>query len=621
KKKKKPVDGWRNMTETHILEHNYDKRDAFGCSVGISGETMVVGASSMYNGKKRQEGLVYVYQKKGEHWLKQAELSPSKPDGVQWFGTDVGISGTTIIVGTPYVIDSTDNIGAAYIFKRTGSRWGDMNEKAILTRTDTCLGTFFGYSVNIHKNCVVVGAPSGKNSQKKGAVFIYEKPAKGWANSTANAMMYPETNENTALFGYSVAIKDSVVAVGGSGEFGNEIFVFEKEKPGWESMTPPVILNSEKTTKFFGVSMALSSEFLLCGGAGNSLSGSVTSFRKRGSTWKFAQYEKELVSEPYLTFRNRYFGWEMSASESYVAVAMLHDDALSKFVTIYKYNGQDYKVEHIIEPWCDNINKLGEMVCLDDSTLALTVSYNNSEEKIAIFEKGEMGWSRNALLNVPANFIEGLKLKGNVLVVSISDKYHKASCSGYLALYEKPAEGWIDMKETAVLYKSGASEYDNFARYFDVQEDVVFASYEDFSMEDSRIYKMDTRAVCIFEKPGSGWGEMTETTSLYASVENDKNFFGKGICAHENTLAVGTTSDNGAIYLFAKDGKSWQNATEKAIIRNTYASEGFPSSLCLNDSILIVGDDYLEEVYCWFNKSSIWSSVSSSQKIVAPGVN
>ena len=92
--------------------------DAFGASVSLSGNTLVVGALT------NNSGMVYVFVSGATTppWSQQQELTVSTAGGAgAGFGRSVAISGDTIVAGsgnetqfTP--IESYDN--AAYVFVR-----------------------------------------------------------------------------------------------------------------------------------------------------------------------------------------------------------------------------------------------------------------------------------------------------------------------------------------------------------------------------------------------------------------------------------------------------------------------------------------------------------------------
>src|SRR6059036_3421828 len=90
--------------------------DFFGSAVALQGDTAVVTAPSAAAGT----GAAYVFVRQGGSWQAQQKLVA--PDGASgnWFGSAVGISGHTLVVGARYDNATFFRAGAAYVFVREG---------------------------------------------------------------------------------------------------------------------------------------------------------------------------------------------------------------------------------------------------------------------------------------------------------------------------------------------------------------------------------------------------------------------------------------------------------------------------------------------------------------------
>ena len=134
-----------------------------GWSVGISGNTIVAGApydATAYP----STGLAYVFNEPGGGWSgpqTQAAVLTASPasttaSGEDQFGWSVGISGNTIVVGAPaWAGASQQDQGAAYVF--TGPWSGTQTETATLTASDPTSNDLLGTSVAVSGNTVVAG--------------------------------------------------------------------------------------------------------------------------------------------------------------------------------------------------------------------------------------------------------------------------------------------------------------------------------------------------------------------------------------------------------------------------------------------------------------------------------
>src|SRR6056300_1427184 len=95
-----------------------------------------------------------------------------------YFGYSVSISGDYAIVGAPYEDTGASSAGAAYIYTRSGTTWG--NEQKILGEVAS---DFFGWSVSISGDYAIVGAQyEDTGGTDAGAAYIYTRSGTTWGN-------------------------------------------------------------------------------------------------------------------------------------------------------------------------------------------------------------------------------------------------------------------------------------------------------------------------------------------------------------------------------------------------------------------------------------------------------
>ncbi|MCH7496096.1 MAG: choice-of-anchor D domain-containing protein, partial [Candidatus Marinimicrobia bacterium] len=91
------------------------------------------------------------------------------------FGFSVSISGDYAVVGARFDDDKGANSGSAYLFKRSGTSWV---EEAKLLASDGAAGDWFGYSVSISGDNLIVGAVlDGDNGISSGSAYNYSGSA------------------------------------------------------------------------------------------------------------------------------------------------------------------------------------------------------------------------------------------------------------------------------------------------------------------------------------------------------------------------------------------------------------------------------------------------------------
>jgi hypothetical protein len=141
-----------------------------GYRVDVSGATAVVGAPREWNTNGNLAGAVYVYVRTGvgadSVWMQQARLIASDGQEGDYFGFSVSIDGDSIVIGAQ-TDDGSIGVdeGSAYVFVRNGTVW---TEQAKLTALDAGSFDLFGTSVSISGDTLAVSAPD-KSLHIKGA--------------------------------------------------------------------------------------------------------------------------------------------------------------------------------------------------------------------------------------------------------------------------------------------------------------------------------------------------------------------------------------------------------------------------------------------------------------------
>jgi len=202
-----------------------------------------------------------------------AKLAASDGVAFDYLGYSVAVSGDTVAVGAALArTDSNPLEGAVYVFVKPATGWANMTQVAKLTSSDRALGDHFGFSVAINGDTIVVGAPGvqvGSNINQ-GAVYVYSKPASGWRDMTETAKLTAADGAASDTFGWSVSISaDGATVV--AGEPGPTARVFVKPASGWVSMTQTADLTASDSAGVnddFGVSVAISGSTVVVGALG-----------------------------------------------------------------------------------------------------------------------------------------------------------------------------------------------------------------------------------------------------------------------------------------------------------------------------------------------------------------
>lgn len=175
-----------------------------------------MGATEAPVGGITQEGLAFLFVEPSTGWsgtIPQRTEFMASDGGLHWaFGGSVSVNGNTVVVGAPGAsINSNRNQGAAYTFAKPVSGWPkSMTETAKLVSKDGRSADRFGYSVALSGGTVAVGAPY--KGSFRGAFYLFSAQN---ASQVAEAL----ASDGVAgdFLGGSIVIGDRVVAVGADG--------------------------------------------------------------------------------------------------------------------------------------------------------------------------------------------------------------------------------------------------------------------------------------------------------------------------------------------------------------------------------------------------------------------
>ena len=314
--------------QAYLKAPNAQTGDRFASAVGISGDTIVVGAedessnqTTITNGSSASTdnsagfaGAAYVFTRTGSTWSQQAYLKAPNADSSDFFGSRVAIDSDTIVVATTGEDSnqttitngsaaSTDNsastAGAAYVFVRSGSIW---SHQAYLKASNTQTDDQFGFSVAISNNTIVVGAhfedsnqttitngttSSADNSASTaGAAYVFVRANNGtWSQQAYLKASNANANDR---FGRGVGISGDTIVVSANQEgsaqttitngnaasadnsaFGaGAAYVFTRNGSTWSQQAYLKAPNAEGPNDVFGTSVAVSGHTVVVGAIG-----------------------------------------------------------------------------------------------------------------------------------------------------------------------------------------------------------------------------------------------------------------------------------------------------------------------------------------------------------------
>ncbi len=194
--------------------------DEFGRAVAIGGDTAVVAAPGEYLlNSDVCNGAVYMYVHRDDTWCLQAKLfvSQNQTSSYSFFGSSVAIDGNTVLVAADS-LNTADSSTPLYVFTRTGENWS----------MQAHLSLPFAPQVPIYYQSVALAGDTAV-AATKGKVYIFRRHSMGGTWSYEALLKSPKKDN---YFGDTVAIADHTIIVSGGDRHCASAYVFVRRATG-----------------------------------------------------------------------------------------------------------------------------------------------------------------------------------------------------------------------------------------------------------------------------------------------------------------------------------------------------------------------------------------------------
>jgi FG-GAP repeat len=313
--------------------------DQVGQSVSISGDYAAVGATN----------AVYIYKLNAtiSVWEQVQKISGTVNT---FFGFSVAIHNDQLVVGA-YRDGPLANQGSASIYQNISGVWTFQTK---LFHALPGANDFFGYSVAIHGDNILVGAMLDTDAAGfgQGSASFYRKIAGVWQHQIRFLSVGANLNEN---FGSSVSINGDYAIVGAKGDNGamlagtnrGSASIYKNVLGTWQFQNQ-IFNTNANDGQFFGNSVSIYGDYAIVGAYGEAVSGlnagTATIFKNNAGIW---QDQYKFNSYNSIAQINR-FGYNVAISGDYVIVGDTFDWPLYLYgkssSTILKRLGTSWKV-------------------------------------------------------------------------------------------------------------------------------------------------------------------------------------------------------------------------------------------------------------------------------------
>jgi len=193
--------------ETKLLASDGADGDAFGLSLAISGDIVLVGAA--YD-DSIGSAYLFRYDVDTGSWIEEAKLRSSSSTLYNNFGRSVAVIDDMALIGAPWYQDK----GCAYVFRKDSMNRSWSEEAQLLDPQGEWLDNF-GWSVDLDDHVAAVGANRGEIGTGVVHLYRYIPSAHTWRRE---ARLLPSDAESMMQFGYSVDLQGGNLLVGEPGD-------------------------------------------------------------------------------------------------------------------------------------------------------------------------------------------------------------------------------------------------------------------------------------------------------------------------------------------------------------------------------------------------------------------
>lgn len=183
-------------------------------SIATDGETILVGAPPKSGPKRRRagSGVVHVFNRSNGTWSHRTTLSGAT--GRDHFGWSVSVVDGKALIGD-YINDT------AYVFGLSDGQW---SREQMYTATSGDSHQYFGNTVAMDGDTLLVGAPRAQFGDSVGAVYNLDQPS----STNDPRGIYFTAPDTTEQFGDAIATTNGTTIV--AGRYSEESFVYIYEQ-------------------------------------------------------------------------------------------------------------------------------------------------------------------------------------------------------------------------------------------------------------------------------------------------------------------------------------------------------------------------------------------------------
>lgn len=606
----------------------------FGDAVALSGSTLVVGAPRDDRPGALRAGSVYVFERSGTTWSHSQTLSSPLPQQAwEAFGVSVAVDGDVIVVGAvDRDASGVTDAGAAYVFERSGSAWSFTSSLAVPA---PAASDKLGSAVAVADDTIAVSAlrrDAGRTTDR-GAVFVFARSRGGWSLSQTLA---PSDGASGDLFGSSIALVRSgsvrrLLVGAESADLpglanAGAAYVFEAPLVGAFAQTQKLVASTPAANAIFGSEVAISVDYLLVGAPSASptalFSGAAYVFARDDGAWSETAILAADPGQASAHLGSSLALWGTSAIVGATGADVGPDDTDSGLARAFRLAGDgstawvhSHALHAASSP--DAVN-YGHLMALGDGTLV-----TGTTGWLDIADRDLDGWSETQALTPPPGVGFGAVGTDDETLVVLSRQMLPEPV-GVIGVMERSGGHWVTTQTLVpdLVSASFPQESANSAS-FAIQGDTLVFAAPRWNGGDGRVF--------VYRRTAGTWSLAQTLQSPDAAINFDLNF-GRVIALDGNLLVVSeaplantpASPQHWKLFVYQDIGGAF--VQQEILAADAPATfDHFGASIALSGAYLAVTQPALDEVTVYRRTGTfaeVWSLplgdlVSSERRAVA----
>ena len=231
---------------------------SFGSRLAAN-DQYILASAILDNDAADHAGAVYVYDAQTLEQLWKLKLADGVEDDL--FGYSIGIHGSKAIITTRVLnFDHREREGLVYVFDLVTGQ-----QIARFAPQQPGSSTYFGSSVAINDSIVAIGLPGVSCDEGRGSVYLYDLETEARI-----AILNPTDNEPFWGFGGSLAMSNDMIVVG-SGQVSGVHFgaAYQFDASSFEQARNLQPSDAETSIDYFGATVSVLGDRVLVGSAAN----------------------------------------------------------------------------------------------------------------------------------------------------------------------------------------------------------------------------------------------------------------------------------------------------------------------------------------------------------------